>query len=160
METLAPALLTTSEDVVAGLEPVAVPFAIAIGGAEAKMLAGLGATRIPVLVREIERAMLVPVPIVLTSSELLEMTALDVVKVELWVATAVLVVAADVMVMVLEGIGIEAEAPVSCALKPAKNRGEYVAVPSYAAHPGTVVFGGARPPPQSRGSQISPDVGT
>jgi hypothetical protein len=64
METLAPALLTTSEDVVAGLEVVAVPFAIAIGGAEARVRAGLGATRIPVLVIEIEEATLVPVCIV------------------------------------------------------------------------------------------------
>jgi hypothetical protein len=38
--------------------------------------------------------------------------------------------------------------------------GEYVSVPSYAGHPGTVVLGGARPPPQSRRSQISPESGT
>jgi hypothetical protein len=59
IETLAPALLTTSEDVVAGLEVVAVPFATATGGIEARVLPGLDATRIPVLVMEIEGAMLV-----------------------------------------------------------------------------------------------------
>jgi hypothetical protein len=51
------------------------------------------------------------------------MTAPDVVKIELSVATAVLVVTAEVMVMVLDGIEA-VEAPVSCALKPAKNEGE------------------------------------
>lgn len=30
----------------------------------------------------------------------------------------------------------------------------------YCGHPGTSVFGGARPPPQSRGSQSSPVPGT
>lgn len=33
-------------------------------------------------------------------------------------------------------------------------------MPEYATHPGTVVLGGARPPPQSRNSQISPVSGT
>jgi hypothetical protein len=35
-----------------------------------------------------------------------------------------------------------------------------VSVPVYWGHPGTSVFGGARPPPQSRGSQISPVSGS
>jgi hypothetical protein len=35
-----------------------------------------------------------------------------------------------------------------------------VKVPEYNGHPGTVVLGGARPPPQSRGSQISPVSGS
>ena len=33
-------------------------------------------------------------------------------------------------------------------------------MPEYAAQPGTVVLGGARPPPQSRNSQVSPVSGT
>lgn len=33
-------------------------------------------------------------------------------------------------------------------------------MPEYAAQPGTVVLGGARPPPQSRKSQSSPVSGT
>jgi hypothetical protein len=49
----------------------------------------------------------------------------------------------------------EATAP-----KPGRKSGEYVAVPSYCAQPGTVVLGGARPPPQSRNEQISPESGT
>lgn len=35
-----------------------------------------------------------------------------------------------------------------------------VSVPVYIGHPGTSVLGGARPPPQSRGSQISPVSGS
>ncbi len=35
-----------------------------------------------------------------------------------------------------------------------------VSVPVYRGHPGTSVFGGARPPPQSKGSQISPVNGS
>lgn len=38
--------------------------------------------------------------------------------------------------------------------------GEYVAVPEYCGQPGTSVFGGARPPPQSRNEHISPVPGT
>lgn len=56
----------------------------------------------------------------------------------------------------------EAEA-VAVALappKPGRKLGLYEAVPTYAAQPGTVVLGGARPPPQSRGAQISPVPGT
>jgi hypothetical protein len=52
-------------------------------------------------------------------------------------------------------------APVSAAPpKPDMYSGEYVAVPTYPSQPGTVVFGGARPPPQSRNEQISPVPGT
>lgn len=40
------------------------------------------------------------------------------------------------------------------------NEGEYVSVPEYCGHPGTVVLGGARPPPQSRKSHTSPEPGT
>lgn len=50
-----------------------------------------------------------------------------------------------------------AEAP---APKLGRKLGLYEAVPTYAAQPGTVVLGGARPPPQSRGAQISPVPGT
>jgi len=35
-----------------------------------------------------------------------------------------------------------------------------VRVPLYKGQPGTLVLGGARPPPQSRGSQISPVLGS
>ena len=35
-----------------------------------------------------------------------------------------------------------------------------MAVPLYRGQPGTSVLGGARPPPQSRGAQISPVPGT
>jgi hypothetical protein len=35
-----------------------------------------------------------------------------------------------------------------------------VSVPVYNGHPGTLVFGGARPPPQSKGSQIWPVSGS
>lgn len=46
------------------------------------------------------------------------------------------------------------------AAKFGRNDGVTVAVPVYPAQPGTVVFGGARPPPQSRKLQISPVPGT
>lgn len=54
------------------------------------------------------------------------------------------------------------EAPVAeaAAPNPGKKLGEYVAVPAYCGQPGTVVLGGARPPPQSRKSQSSPVPGT
>lgn len=45
------------------------------------------------------------------------------------------------------------------AVAMARNDGEYVAVPLYKGHPGTSVFGAARPPPQSRNEQISPVPG-
>lgn len=40
------------------------------------------------------------------------------------------------------------------------NEGEYVSVPSYRGHPGTVVLGGALPPPQSSSLHTSPESGT
>lgn len=43
---------------------------------------------------------------------------------------------------------------------PGRYEGEYVKVPEYCGHPGTVVLGGAVPPPQSRKSQSSPVPGT
>jgi hypothetical protein len=60
----------------------------------------------------------------------------------------------------VSALPIALAAPVSAA--PAKDMysGEYVAVPTYPSQPGTVVFGGARPPPQSRNEQISPVPGT
>lgn len=42
----------------------------------------------------------------------------------------------------------------------AKNSGEYVAVPEYNGQPGTSVFGGAPPPPQSRNWHSSSVPGT
>lgn len=51
-------------------------------------------------------------------------------------------------------------AVVEGAPNPGKKLGEYVAVPAYCGHPGTVVLGGARPPPQSRRLQSSPVPGT
>lgn len=53
-----------------------------------------------------------------------------------------------------------ADAGFDVAVARARNSGEYVSVPEYAGQPGTVVFGGARPPPQSRNLQISPVPGT
>jgi len=49
---------------------------------------------------------------------------------------------------------------VAAAPNPGRKLGEYVAVPAYCGQPGTVVLGGARPPPQSRKSQSSPVPGT
>jgi hypothetical protein len=49
---------------------------------------------------------------------------------------------------------VEAVTPTE-AVNPAQNDGVAVSVPSYKGQPGTVVLGGARPPPQSRSSQIS-----
>jgi len=48
------------------------------------------------------------------------------------------------------------------AVKQGRNEGSVLrnSVPVYAGQPGTFVFGGARPPPQSRGSQISPVSGS
>jgi hypothetical protein len=117
---LAPALLTTSDEVVAALELVAVPFPTA----EARVLAGVGATRIPVLVISAAGGTLVW--IVKTASEVLEeMTALDAADSEVSTAIAVLVVAAEVIVIVLEGRDAEelcaSGAPVCCALNPARN---------------------------------------
>jgi hypothetical protein len=45
-------------------------------------------------------------------------------------------------------------------VNPVQNCGVTVSVPSYSGHPGTVLLGGARPPPQSINSQISPVSGT
>lgn len=57
--------------------------------------------------------------------------------------------------------GAVVAAPVGAARgKPERKLGVTVAVPSYPAQPGTVVFGGARPPPQSMKEQISPVPGT
>lgn len=70
----------------------------------------------------------------------------------------------DPVIMALDGPVLEAweveAAVVETALLKLMYDGEYVAVPLYAAQPGTVVFGGARPPPQSMKSQISPVPGT
>lgn len=55
-------------------------------------------------------------------------------------------------------VDVAVGAPTACC--PVMNDGLYVAVPSYAAQPGTVVLGGALPPPQSRNAQISPVPGT
>jgi len=60
-EILAPALFATSDEVVAGLEVVAVVFPTLSEGIEAIVLptAGVGATKIPVLVTESAGGMLV-----------------------------------------------------------------------------------------------------
>lgn len=72
-------------------------------------------------------------------------------------ASVVTVPGAELAVVVTAGVCVAAGRPrVFGSIK----RGEYVAVPEYAAQPGTVVLGGARPPPQSRNSHSSPLPGT
>ncbi|KAL3428395.1 hypothetical protein PVAG01_01904 [Phlyctema vagabunda] len=73
----------------------------------------------------------------------------------------------DPVIIAEEGAVVEAAATdvkgavlAAAPLKPGRKLGEYVAVPAYCGQPGTVVLGGARPPPQSRGSQTSPLEGT
>jgi hypothetical protein len=61
---------------------------------------------------------------------------------------------------VLELESVAVGAAVAEAPYPAMYEGEYVSVPTYPAQPGTVVLGGARPPPQSSISQTSPVPGT
>jgi hypothetical protein len=57
-------------------------------------------------------------------------------------------------------VGAAVVAVLSAAPNPGKYDGVTVSVPLYPAHPGWVVLGGARPPPQSRKEQISPVPGT
>jgi hypothetical protein len=57
-------------------------------------------------------------------------------------------------------LAVEETAAAEPSLNPGKKLGEYVAVPEYSGQPGTVVIGGAIPPPQSRKEQISPVPGT
>ena len=52
------------------------------------------------------------------------------------------------------------ETAAEASSNPAKKLGVTVAVPEYNGQPGTVVMGGAIPPPQSRNEQISPVPGT
>lgn len=61
------------------------------------------------------------------------------------------------MLAAADAVEETAAEPVS---KPAKKLGVTVAVPEYKGQPGTVVMGGAIPPPQSRNEQISPVPGT
>lgn len=63
-------------------------------------------------------------------------------------------------VVVVPILVVEETAAAEPSLNPGKKLGEYVAVPEYSGQPGTVVIGGAIPPPQSRKEHISPVPGT
>jgi hypothetical protein len=114
---------------------------------------GLDATTMPVSVRLELTAVTVPLPAFVG----IDVTLCTVLVMILSVKLGVVI---GSVVWTLKSPPLDVGTALVAAPKFARKDGVTVAVPSYPAQPGTVVFGGAVPPPQSRNEHISPVPGT